>query len=49
MSAVPVPKVTSSKVLLVKVCVPVSETKVASELPIVSPPGNVKVLVALRL
>ena len=42
----PVPKVTSSKVLFEIVCVPVSETKVAFALPIVSPPGNVKVLVA---
>ena len=41
------PSATSSKVLFEIVCVPVSETKVAFALPIVSPPGNVKVLVAV--
>ena len=35
------------KVLLVKVCVPVSETSTALEFPIVVPPGSVKVFVAL--
>ena len=37
------------KLLFVNVCVPVSETKVASELPIVLPPGKVRVLVAASL
>jgi hypothetical protein len=35
-----------SIVLFVKVCVPVLETKTASALPIVLPPGNVNVFVA---
>jgi len=35
-----------SNVLFVKVCVPVLETKTASALPIVEPPGNVNTFVA---
>ena len=36
-------------VLFVNVCVPVSETKVAFALPMVLPPGSVKVFVAAAL
>ena len=46
----PVPVIVGDvRVLLVRVCVPVSETRVASLLPIVEPPGKVSLLLAPTL